>query len=185
MIRTLHQLYTYLDELFYEIEVDCIRCEFSRCLGYVWLLSEEAEILVDRGVEVLEVNQEIFFINSFPEEKGEIDIEKFKPKCVFLENGRCSIHMQRPLSCRMYPLSFWTEDDKLQLVLHLDCLFSKRRIRSQEFKNLSLALFGDLDRSLLGRIREAYIKVFTISKFPRGGNNFIILGTLPPAKERR
>jgi hypothetical protein len=85
----------------------------------------------------------------------------------------------------MYPLSFWTEDDKLQLVLHLDCLFSKRRIRSQEFKNLSLALFGDLDRSLLGRIREAYIKVFTISKFPRGGNNFIILGTLPPAKERR
>lgn len=178
MIETLEQLYIAFDNLFRGIEKDCVKCKFSRCLGYVWLLAEEAERLIENGLEVLQINENLFFVNSFPVVEGEINIEQFKPKCSFLTDGRCGIYNQRPLSCRMYPLSFYIENGILQLVLHLDCLYSRHRMNCRIFKENSLAILQRVEKNLLKEIAETYRQVFAISKFPQGGNHCTVIGSL-------
>ena len=178
MINTLDELYLALDSLFEGIEEDCNNCEYSRCLGYVWLLSREADRLIEDGLEVLEVNKNLFFINSFSTIRGKINVEQFKPKCSFLGGGRCGIYEKRPLSCRMYPLSFSIHDGKLQLVLHLDCLYSRHRMNCRAFKANSLAILQEIERGLLKEVADTYRRVSAISKFPRGINHCIAIGFL-------
>jgi Fe-S-cluster containining protein len=183
-IKTLRSLYLFFDDLYYGIERNCLACKDDCCLGYVWLLPREVEMTINSGVEVLEVNSKLFFINSFSR-GGKIDIEQFKPRCPLFKKGRCAIYEQRPLSCRMYPLSFFPDGDKLQLVLHLDCRFSRLRREDPAFQKNVLAFFSEMSQTLLREIIETYKKVFNITKFPKGRNSYILLGTLPPLRERR
>lgn len=178
MINTLNELYSAFDSLFKGIEKDCDKCGYSRCLGYVWLLPQEADRLIEEGLEVLQVNESLFFINSFPVVERKIHIEQFKPECLFLNMGCCGIYNQRPLSCRMYPLSFSIRGDKLQLVLHLDCLYSRHRMNCRVFKRSSLIIFQETEKDLLREITETYRGVSAISKFPRGENHCIVIGSL-------
>ena len=136
------------------------------------------ERLIENGLEVLQINENLFFVNSFPVVEGEINIEQFKPKCSFLTDGRCGIYNQRPLSCRMYPLSFWIESGILQLVLHLDCLHSRHRMNCPKFRKSSLAILQSTEKTLLRDIAETYRQVFAISKFPQGRNSCIVIGSL-------
>lgn len=185
MIDALEGLYLAFDYLFLDIERDCKQCEYDDCRGYVWLLRQEAERLIEEGVEVLEVNKHLFFINCFSVQKGKICVEEFKPVCPLLKAGRCTIHSQRPLVCRMYPLSFSISDGTLQIVLSLDCLYSRHKMENPVFKDRSLAILRQISHRLLGEIIGTYEMVLAISKFPRGQNNCIFMGTLPPFKERR
>jgi len=178
VINTIDKLYSAFDNLFKGIEEDCKKCDYSRCLGYVWLLSQEAERMVDNGLEVLQINENLFFINSFPVINRKINVEQFKPQCPFLDDGRCSIYDNRPLSCRMYPLSFYIENGILQLVLHLDCLYSRHRMNCRIFKENSLAILQRVEKNLLKEIAETYRQVFAISKFPQGGNHCTVIGSL-------
>lgn len=178
MINTINELYSAFDNLFKGIEEDCKKCEYSRCLGYVWLLSQEAERLIENGSGVLQINEDIFFVNSFSVTEKKIDIEQFKPKCPFLKMGRCAIYIQRPLSCRMYPLSFSICGDKLQLVLNLDCLYSRNKMNCRSFKEESLAILQGTERALLREITETYRRVHAVSKFPQGENHCIIISSL-------
>lgn len=178
VISNIDELYFTFDNLFKGIEEDCRKCKYNRCLGYVWLLPREAERMIESDLEVLQINENTFFINSFSIVDEKINVEQFKPQCPFLNNGRCSIHGNRPLSCRMYPLSFYVENGILQLVLHLDCLHSRHRMNCRAFKERSLAILRETERSLLEEIVETYRRVFAISKFPRGKNNCIVIGSL-------
>lgn len=169
MIRKLQGLYVALNRLFNGIGDVCLNCEFPRCQGYIWLLSEEAKRLYDRGVEILEVNDSISFINPFSESE-KIDIEKVKPTCLWYRNGRCGIYKMRPLHCRMYPLSFATKNGIIYLVLHLDCLYAKIKIKDTIFIERAKAIFRRVDRKLFRKILETYQSVDRITKFPAGGN---------------
>lgn len=44
-------------------------------------------------------------------------------KCIFLENGRCSIYNHRPVDCRLYPFDIIKKDYKYYLILYkLECI---------------------------------------------------------------
>ncbi|MEK7173406.1 MAG: hypothetical protein AAB740_05565 [Patescibacteria group bacterium] len=169
MIRKLRGLYTALNRLFDGIGDICLDCEFPRCQGYIWLLPQEAKRLYSQGVEVLEVNDDISFINPFSGSE-KIDIEKIKPACPWCKSKRCRMYKMRPLHCRMYPLSFATENEIVYLVLHLDCLYAKMKIKDAIFIERIKALFRRVDQKLFKKILETYRSVDRITKFPEGDN---------------
>lgn len=53
-IETLEQLYQELDKLYSDIGRYCNKCQDSDCVGYVWLLPQEAKDLYEQGIEILE-----------------------------------------------------------------------------------------------------------------------------------
>lgn len=174
MITTLVELYAALDKLLDGISDVCQYCTDDDCLGYLWLLSEEAENLYEAGVELLEVNEKIAFINPFVNE-NQINIEKVKPPCPWRQNRRCAIRYLRPFFCRMYPMNFATEDDNVYLVLHLDCEYARQREHNVEFHQKAISLFRRLDLRLFSQILNTYHLVEAISKFPAGNNRYLKL----------
>ncbi len=174
MITNLVELYVALDELLDGISDVCQHCIDDDCLGYLWLLPEEAENFYEAGIELLEVNERLTFINPFT--NGEvIDIEKVKPPCPYCQNRRCSIRAFRPFFCRMYPLNFATESDNIYLVLHLDCEYARQKEYDMEFHQRAINLFRRLDLQLFFQILGTYRLVEGISKFPAGNNRYLIL----------
>lgn len=153
----------------------CENCYEEDCKGYIWLLSQERDCLFEEDVEILEVNKDISFINPFSEKNNTVNIETVKPECPLHKKGKCKIHNKRPLVCRMYPLGLNTEKGAIYLVLHLDCLYSKIKMKDIEFLNRSINLISDLNPCLLGYIVETYRRVDQISKFPDGPNNYMRL----------
>ena len=170
MIKTLKELYRQLSTLFCISSV-CQECQFDDCKGYLWLLPEEAEDLYQRGVEILEVNNHLSFINPFINNRP-VDIEEFKPDCPLCQNRRCLIYRRRPLVCRMYPLNFAKKGDKFYLVLHLDCRFSQQQVKNPDFLKRVATLFGNISPELLEKILDIYQKFDSISKFPKGPNRY-------------
>lgn len=178
MINSLEEFYEALDILLSGISQTCQRCQEDDCKGYLWLLPQEVNELYEREIEILEINKNICFINPFIGKEGEINTEKFKPECPLRKEKRCTIHNIRPLVCRMYPLSFFTERSTIYIVLHLDCLYSKERAKDAVFTDQAIKLFKSLDPQLLIAIKEVYRRVDGISKFPNGQNNYVRLGAV-------
>lgn len=174
MIMTLAELYVALDKLFGGISDVCEYCTDDDCLGYLWLLPEETAVLYEAGVEILEVNEILTFVNPFKE--GElIDVERVKPPCLWCQNRRCSIRSLRPLVCRMYPLNFAAEDGNIYLVLQLDCEYARQRGNNVEFHQQAVELFRRLDHQLFSQILDTFRLVDAISKFPVGPNRYLKL----------
>jgi Fe-S-cluster containining protein len=188
MIRTLRGLCRALDDLFGDTKALCAECQNSRCyqdcVGYVWLLREEVDDLLDAGVEVVVVNHNVYFLNSFSDGSGGMDVGIMKPPCPYCRSSGCSIRNLRPLACRMYPLGFSRESGMLKIVLHTDCLFSERFGGSEEFRAGVAKLFRRIDPKLLRKIISAYRKVLDVSIFPEGDNKVDSLLNLR-GKERR
>lgn len=174
MITTLVELYAALDELFDGISDVCQYCTDDDCLGYLWLLPEEAVNLYEAGVELLEVNGKITFINPFTN-GDEVDVERVKPLCPWYQNRRCSIRFLRPFFCRMYPVNFAAEDDNIYLVLHLDCEYAKQHEHDVKFHQMAIGLFRRLNSQFFSQILNTYRLVETISKFPAGKNRYLRL----------
>lgn len=182
MIKTLKGLYRVLDILFRGIDRVCQECQgrgyYDDCRGYIWLLPEEARRLYNAGVEIVEINNRVRFLNSFSNDRGEIDVEQFKPPCPWCKSKGCSIYKMRPLVCRLYPLGFSLEDDIMCLVLYVDCLFSERRMSDPHFQEQARALLKRIDPKLLRRILRTYEKVLSISRFPQGPNKVVKIVSL-------
>jgi len=174
MITTLAELYAALDELFCGISSVCQSCRDDDCAGYLWLLPEEAEILYESGVGLLEINESLTFISPFGE--GEpIDVERVKPPCPWCQDRRCTIRSLRPLVCRMYPLNFVVENGTIYLVLQLDCEYARQRENDAGFHQQAVELFRRLDHQLFSRILDTFRRVDAISKFPVGPNRYLRL----------
>lgn len=182
MIESLTLLYKQLDVLYRGIEEDCRVCKDPDCMGYVWLLREEANRLYDRGVPLVQVNNGPTFIHSFPvTSEGIPKLSEKYPPCSQLctDSRRCSIYEDRPLVCRLYPLGLeTTTDGKVVWVLHLDCLHIRRlqeRGLLPGFKGRARSLIDGISPQLLVEILETYQAVDAISAFPEGENNYTIL----------
>lgn len=175
MIKKLNELYKALGSLFLGISEVCQQCQDDDCQGFIWLVPQEAERLYQDGVEILEINNNISFLQSFTEKDKKINIEQFKPPCPFCKKKRCTIYSKRPLVCRMYPLAFATENGIVYLILHLDCLFSKQKAADVLFRDRAVTLFKRLHPRLLKKIMETYRCVDSISKFPEGPNKYLRL----------
>ena len=178
-IKTLSQLYDALDELYRGIEQDCRDCQDPDCMGYVWLFKKEAEQLYERGVPLVQVNNGLTFIYSFPvTTQGQPDMSVRYPPCSQLctDSRRCSIYEDRPLVCRLYPLGLETKaDGAIVWALHLDCLPIRRMKESgtvPNFEHRVRNVISNLSPELLEEIVETYRAVDAISSFPDGENNY-------------
>lgn len=189
-ITTLREMYREIDDLLLDVSACCSRCKDLDCMGYIWLMPEEADDLCELGVEVLEVNGRIRFLNPFAGQDTKIDVEQVKPPCPLRKNRKCSIHQCRPLMCRIYPLAFAAEAGKIYLVLHLDCAYARERERDALFKSRAIDLFSRISPSLLGQFLHNFRLVEGITKFPEGPNRYVrldVVGSLifPEKPERR
>lgn len=180
-ITSLQKLYSSLQQLYEGIELICSECKDPDCMGYIWLLKEEASRLFDKGVPLVQINKGPIFIHSFLEnQKGDPDLSARYPPCSQLcaESGRCNIYGIRPLVCRLYPIGLETKADMIVWALHNDCLFI-RRLESQglltEFKSRALETINNLSPKMINKIVETYKAVDAISLFPNGENNYSIL----------
>lgn len=181
-IETLAQLYAALDDLFRTIEHDCRECQHSDCKGYIWLLEEEARRLYERGVPLVQVNNGPTFIHSFPVNgSGELNLSVRYPSCSQLcsDSRRCSIHKDRPFVCHLYPLGLETKaDGTVVWALHRDCLHVERMEECgvlPQFERRACSIINSLSPRLLREIVETYRAVDTISAFPDGENNYLVL----------
>lgn len=184
-IETLSQLYAVLDDLFQNIESDCRECQHADCKGYIWLLKEEARRLYERGVPLVRVNGGPTFIHSFPEKtNGELNLSVRYPSCSQLctDSRRCSIHIDRPLVCHLYPLGpETTADGTIVWALHQDCLHVERmeaRGTLPQFEHRVRSILDSLSPRLLGEIVETYRAVDAVSAFPDGDNRYLVIQEL-------
>jgi Fe-S-cluster containining protein len=178
-IETLSQLYDALDDLYRGIEQDCRDCQDPDCMGYIWLLKKEAERLYERGIPLVQVNNGPTFIHSFPvTSEGQPDLSVRYPACsqLCVDSRRCSIHEDRPLVCRLYPLGLETRADGMVVwALHRDCLHVRRmeeRGTLPDFERRARNVINNLSPKLLEEIVETYRAVDAISSFPDGENNY-------------
>lgn len=181
-IETLAEFYAALGDLFKTIEHDCRECQHPDCMGYIWLLREEAERLYELGVPLVQVNDGPTFIHSFPVKvSGEPDLSVRYPSCSQLctDSRRCSIHNERPLVCHLYPLGpETTADGTVVWALHRDCLHIERmeeRGMLPQFEDRARSILNSLSPRLLGEIAETYRAVDAISAFPDGENRYFTL----------
>jgi Fe-S-cluster containining protein len=187
MDNNLRKMYLELNFLYKDIHSICAKCEDHDCEGYVWLLKEEATLLYDQGVSIVEMNDSTFFIHSFEEVDGLLSIDKPKPPCKLRCDGLCSIYDSRPLVCRMYPVGLVTVDDEVLLVLHKDCKFS-RDIEEEAraiFISRVIKILEQVSPDLLNEVLASYLEVDSISAFPEGPNTFEVLMPLRKIIDKR
>ena len=105
-ISTVAELKEVFDCLNSPCSTYCSKCSDLDCAGYIWLLPEEAGVLLEHEVEIIEVNRNTRFINSFSREDGTLDLSRSYPNCVYQceETRKCLIREIRPLTCHMYPI---------------------------------------------------------------------------------
>jgi Fe-S-cluster containining protein len=81
---------------------------------------EAARLARNRGLPLEE------FLGLYAEEDGLTLRNRPDGSCVFLEAGRCAVHPDRPLVCRMFPLGLITDGQGRGrygcMPLHPDCL---------------------------------------------------------------
>lgn len=176
-IKTLEHLYRELDLLYQGIQKYCYNCKDIDCVGYVWLLPEEARKLHGEGIEILEVNNDIYFLNPFIG-KQEINIEQFQPVCAWYRERKCVIYNNRPLICRMYPLCFTSEDGIIYLALDLNCHYSRQKLNDTFFLEQVIRTLKRIHKSFLREVVETFCSVDYISKFPKGNTKYLRLISL-------
>lgn len=115
-----------LADVWSSIEESCQNCSDPDCMGYVWLMNDDAEKLMRSGRSVVRVNppRGPRFIDSYARDsRGAISVQVQSPRCPFLgTDRRCSIHDLRPLVCHLYPLSLETfPDGSIYWALHQNC----------------------------------------------------------------
>ncbi len=179
-IQTLDELNHELDALYAPFAQTCVDCRDKCCQGYVWLMPDEADQLVERDVPTVQINDTSSFIHSFPEgDDGSIDVTAEAPLCsqlCCLQPRRCRIYADRPFSCRLYPVGFeMREDGVLVWALHLDCQISRQleaRGITDEFSRRFETILDSIAPELYAQIITTYRQVHAISTFPHGGNTY-------------
>lgn len=176
----LEKLYAEFDHLYRDIGMICASCKDHDCEGYVWLLAEEAEMLYNHDIPIVEINDGLCFIHSFQERDGRIMVDIPKPPCSWRKNGQCTIYQIRPLVCRMYPVGLANHGSQLLLVMHQDCQFSRELSgegRTSFFRTV-ISILQSVSQETIAEIANTYLKIDEISAFPDGQNSIEIIATV-------
>jgi MoaA/NifB/PqqE/SkfB family radical SAM enzyme/Fe-S-cluster containining protein len=183
IIHNLMHFRSELDELWKGIGQSCATCTDPDCLGYVWVMPEEEEALLDAGVRTVQINglRGPIFIDSYHRDaEGRLIVNRTKPNCPYRDkDGRCSVHAARPLVCHLYPLGPETlPDGRVIWSLHTDCSHVRSLTDAGDLPLLVSKIRRLLSRmspDLKEKIRDQYGKVDAVSAFPEGPNNFITI----------
>lgn len=74
MINTLDELKVRLRNIFPNIQKSCEKCRYPDCRGYIYLLEEEVDSLLNDDISVVCLNESIYLIDSF-RRKNEGDLD--------------------------------------------------------------------------------------------------------------
>ena len=123
MINNLPSLYKELDFLFEPMKLYCKQCK-DCCTTYGWLLPEEAKFLYEEGIQILEINNQYYCIDSILKDQyGNFKNIELVPICNFYKNFQCTLYKKRPLICRLYPITFKFKNNSILIGLDKDCFF--------------------------------------------------------------
>jgi len=141
-ISSLDEFKRAVDHVWSDIAPSCAVCTDPDCLGYVWLVEEEEEALLDVGVRTVQVNGESgpLFLDSYTRDgQGRLVVNQRGPRCPWRgADGRCMVHAARPLVCHMYPLGIERDGrGSYEWGLHTDCHYVRSRSAAQLEKLLA------------------------------------------------
>ena len=67
-------------------------------------------------------------------------------KCIFLNNGKCTIYNYRPIDCKLYPFDIIKKDSKYYLILYsLNCIENKIEYETKSINSLIDSLYPWID----------------------------------------
>lgn len=176
-INNKEELKVELNKLFKDISKYCKNCKYIDCRGYIWLHPKEIQE-VGNLANLVKINNEIIFIDSFVRENGKINTEIPQPKCHLRNScGDCLIQNEKPLVCMLYPLNLRKIDNQIYLVLNKDCLFVdnlKKEKKIEDFKKKTISLWNKLDKKFLKEFLDVFKEVEKISDYPSDYHKEII-----------
>ena len=160
-ISTVAELKEVFDCLNSPCSTYCSKCSDLDCAGYIWLLPEEAGVLLEHEVEIIEVNRNTRFINSFSREDGTLDLSRSYPNCVYQceETRKCLIREIRPLTCHMYPIGPETICGNDGWICHCDCEFVRHMVDENtidEYISKVKNVLNQIDKELYSEIVRVY-----------------------------
>lgn len=162
MINTLDELKIRLRNIFPNIQESCEKCRYPDCRGYIHLLEEKVDSLLNDDISVVCLNESVYLIDSFRRrEDGNLDLTEFSPKCrLRCQNGDCSIHEKKPLICLSYPIIIDRyQDGKDYWVFHKQCQYYddvSNTGQKEEIINSYMKLIDEVSPELKANIKEAY-----------------------------
>lgn len=183
MITTLEQLKDEIGRIWFNISDHCRDCKDPDCVGYIWVLPEEENSLLEIGLPIIQMNGENgpLFLDSYErDEHGCFIVDKPKMQCPYLsKEKKCSIHENRPLTCHLYPLGFETDQEGvIAWALHTDCAHIRHLGETFGISSLIaqiVEMLGRLDPELEKKITNTFAKSDFIAKFEDGMNNYITI----------
>ena len=164
MKKELLKTYKITEKLFPNINAICKSCD-TCCRTYGWLLKEEAKNFIKKGYPVVEINKNLFCIDSFKRDKtGKIIIDKI-PRCIFYKKKHCIIHRDRPLDCRLYPLKIKFKNNKIFLGISLGCKYvsSKNKKEKEKIYERAKKYIKQIPYEVLQEYLEIMTKIDKIS----------------------
>jgi Fe-S-cluster containining protein len=188
LIRTVTELKRAADEVFADISDSCRQCTDPDCQGYLWVLPQEEDGLLDADIPLVQLNAPsgpTYLDNFRRDEQGGVRIGERGPRCPYLgADGRCGIHERRPLTCHLYPLSLEIRVDGVFWAVHTDCEHIRRTERGGQLVSLIDRLRGLIHRiapDLAADLLDTMRRVAGVSRVP-DYDCYIVLGPLGSAR---
>jgi MoaA/NifB/PqqE/SkfB family radical SAM enzyme/Fe-S-cluster containining protein len=168
------------DELYQQYNMVCEGCADPDCMGYIWLLEDEANRLYESGVDVIEINENINILYTFKNENEEIDLSIIHPKCQYRcsVSKKCSIWEDRPLTCHMYPVGPESIENSFVWGLHTQCQFVRKLMDENKFSDFlsdTKKIISRISSDLRDEIYTMYTQLDDLSRFPDGDNEYITI----------
>lgn len=184
-ITTLKDLYKAFDDVLIDVTEACKNCNYKDCMGFIWLLNKERENCDKNDITTININDKVdflYFLKDYQDKDiEELDFTNIKyPKCEHRcdKTGMCQIHKLRPLVCHMYPIGLETYNGIDLWVLHDECEFTQRLIKSDKlglFINKVNSIIDRMNDDLYQEVVNKYRQVDEISLFLNGINSYIII----------
>jgi Fe-S-cluster containining protein len=176
-MKTFLRALSFLQRDMEEVCKSCERNTCRKCHGLTWLLPDEATDLYEKGVELLEINEELRFLNPYPGKMQlEMNLDDPKVHCPHSRGKKdCALGSDRPLLCRMYPFDFIIQGEYMYLIIYRqrNCPIFNASIDDdndflcgKDFLNRAIHLFQGLSPELKDIIRTEYEKVHAIYTYP-------------------
>lgn len=161
MIDNIIELRKKLESFYPQITDSCKNCNFPDCKGYIYMLEEELDQLIENDIPVLCVNNNIYLLNNFKEKNDSFDLTEISPKCKLrCQDGMCSIQNIKPLVCLFYPIIIEKYvDGKHYWSLHKQCQYYVDLKKSGQIE-IIINKFNDLINSLSPELYEKIVTTY-------------------------
>jgi Fe-S-cluster containining protein len=166
-----------------EIGESCRTCKFPDCMGYIAIHPSEQARVLKAGVRLMRVNGPggPSFIDNYPRDgQGRAVVGVSKPKCPYRDqDGRCSVHANKPLICSMYPLGMEMVGDAVYWAVYLDCEYVQRVIADGQFEIMSRGLMDAVHSHLTNdeqaEITQTFRQSYALAAWPDGANRSTLI----------